>query len=329
MHQEADVIKARGLARQFRARGQTVDAVRGVDLDVARGELVGFLGPNGAGKSTTLRMLTTLLRPTAGEATVAGCDLLADPAGVRKRIGYVAQGHGAGAEQRVGDELTLQGRLYGLSTSEARHRTADLLDRFDLTAQAGQPAGKLSGGQQRRLDIAMGVLHAPELVFLDEPSTGLDPQSRSNLWNHVRALRDEAGSTIFLTTHYLDEADALCDRILVIDHGRIVAEGSPDALKGKVAGDLITLGTTSVAEAAAVAGRLPGAGEFAIDGSTVRFRTPQGDTALPALLRELDGAGIHLDSIQVQRPTLDDVFLTLTGRSLREDGQPLTEAVHA
>jgi ABC-2 type transport system ATP-binding protein len=323
------VIKARGLARRFRARGQTVDAVRGVDLDVARGELVGFLGPNGAGKSTTLRMLTTLLRPTAGEATVAGCDLLTDPAGVRRRIGYVAQGHGAGAEQRVGDELTLQGRLYGLSAAEARRRTGDLLERFDLTAQAGQNAGKLSGGQQRRLDIAMGVLHAPELVFLDEPSTGLDPQSRSNLWNHIRALRDESGSTIFLTTHYLDEADALCDRILVIDHGRIVAEGSPDVLKGKVAGDLITLGTSRPAEAAAVAGRLPGVCEFATDASSVRFRTPQGDTALPALLRDLDRAGVHLDSIQVQRPTLDDVFLTLTGRSLREGGQSLKEVAHA
>jgi ABC-2 type transport system ATP-binding protein len=311
------VIKARGLARQFKVRGHTIDAVQGVDIDVSRGELVGFLGPNGAGKSTTLRMLTTLLRPTSGEAVVAGCDLLSDPAGVRKRIGYVAQGHGAGDDQRVIDELVLQGRLYGLSTADSRHRAATLVEQFDLTAVTDRLAGRLSGGQKRRLDIAMGVLHSPELVFLDEPSTGLDPQSRSNLWEHIRGLR-ESGSTIFLTTHYLDEADALCDRILVIDSGRIVAEGTPDSLKGQVAGDLITLTTDAPAQAADVAKNVPGAQEFRVDGDTVRFRVAQGDTVLPTLLRELDQAGAHLQSVQVQRPTLDDVFLTLTGRSLRE-----------
>jgi ABC-2 type transport system ATP-binding protein len=307
------VIKARGLARQFRVRGHTIDAVQGVDIDVSRGELVGFLGPNGAGKSTTLRMLTTLLRPTAGEAVVAGCDLLADPASVRKRIGYVAQGHGSGDGQRVADELVLQAQLYGLSTQEARSRAAGLLDQFDLTEHAGRPAGKLSGGQKRRLDIAMGVIHRPELVFLDEPSTGLDPQSRSNLWDHIRALRTDNSGTVFLTTHYLDEADALCDRILVIDNGRIVAEGSPDELKSRVAGDLVTLGTDTPGKAAEVAARISGAQDVTVDGDMVRFRVPQGDTALPVLLRELD-----LRSVQVQRPTLDDVFLTITGRTLRE-----------
>ena len=311
------MIKARGLARQFRARGRTIDAVHGVDIDVSRGELVGFLGPNGAGKSTTLRMLTTLLRPTAGEAIVAGCDLLADPAGVRKRIGYVAQGHGSGDDQRLLDELVLQGQLYGLSTTESRRRSQELIERFDLTEVADRLAGKLSGGQKRRLDIAMGVLHNPELVFLDEPSTGLDPQSRSNLWDHIRALRT-AGSTIFLTTHYLDEADALCDRILVIDNGKIVTEGSPDSLKGRVAGDLVTLETDAPAEAAQVASNVEGAQEVHVDGNVVRLRVSRGDTVLPVLLRELDRVGAHLQSVQVQRPTLDDVFLTLTGRSLRE-----------
>jgi ABC-2 type transport system ATP-binding protein len=311
------VIKARGLARQFKVRGHTIDAVQGVDIDVSRGELVGFLGPNGAGKSTTLRMLTTLLRPTSGEAVVAGCDLLADPAGVRKRIGYVAQGHGAGDDQRVIDELVLQGQLYGLSTTDSRQRAGTLVEQFDLTTVTDRLAGRLSGGQKRRLDIAMGVLHSPELVFLDEPSTGLDPQSRSNLWDHIRGLRS-AGATIFLTTHYLDEADALCDRILVIDSGRIVAEGTPDSLKGQVAGDLITLTTDAPAQAADVAKNVPGAQEFHVNGDTVRFRVAQGDTVLPMLLRELDQAGAHLQSVQVQRPSLDDVFLTLTGRSLRE-----------
>jgi ABC-2 type transport system ATP-binding protein len=311
------VIKARGLARRFKARGRTIDAVQGVDIDVEHGELVGFLGPNGAGKSTTLRMLTTLLRPTAGEAVVAGCDLLSDPAGVRKRIGYVAQGHGAGDDQKVIDELVLQGRLYGLSAAGSRQRVAKVVEQFDLTAIVDRLAGRLSGGQKRRLDIAMGMLHAPELLFLDEPSTGLDPQSRNNLWDHIRDLR-ASGTTIFLTTHYLDEADALCDRILVIDHGRLVAEGSPDTLKGKVAGDLVTLETGAPAETAAVASNLEGAQELQVTGSTVRFRVPKGDTVLPALLRQLDQAGIHLQSVQVQRPTLDDVFLTLTGRTLRE-----------
>ncbi|MEV4310706.1 ATP-binding cassette domain-containing protein [Actinocrispum sp. NPDC049592] len=309
------MIKARGLARQFKVRGHTIDAVQGADIDVSRGELVGFLGPNGAGKSTTLRMLTTLLRPTAGEAVVAGCDLLTDPAGVRKRIGYVAQGHGAGDDQRLIDELVLQGQLYGLAGNESRRRAATLIEKFDLPAD--RLVGKLSGGQKRRLDIAMGVLHDPELLFLDEPSTGLDPQSRSNLWEHIRALR-AAGTTVFLTTHYLDEADALCDRILVVDHGRIVAEGSPDALKGQVAGDLITLSTDAPSQAATVAKNLTGAQEFHVDGDTVRFRISHGDTVLPGLLRDLDQAGAHLLAVQVQRPTLDDVFLTLTGRSLRE-----------
>lgn len=312
------MIKARGLARQFRTRGQTVDAVQGVDIDVAPGELVGFLGPNGAGKSTTLRMLTTLLRPTAGEAQVAGCDLMADPAGVRERIGYVAQGHGSGEDQTVLEEAVLQGRFYGLSVTEARRRTDEIFERLELTEIANRPAGRLSGGQKRRLDIAMGVLHRPELLFLDEPSTGLDPQSRNNLWDHIRALHRE-GTTIFLTTHYLDEADALCDRILVIDHGKIVAEGSPDSLKSQVAGDLVQFETDAPAVAAEIAAKVEGAQEVHVDGSTVRFRVSRGDTELPGLLRALDQASVNLMSIQVHRPTLDDVFLSVTGRSLREE----------
>jgi ABC-2 type transport system ATP-binding protein len=312
------VIKARGLARQFRTRGHTVDAVQGVDIDVSPGELVGFLGPNGAGKSTTLRMLTTLLRPSAGEAQVAGCDLLTDPTGVRKRIGYVAQGHGSGDEQKVVDEAVLQGRFYGLSADEARRRAAELFERLELTEYASRTAGKLSGGQKRRLDIAMGVLHKPALLFLDEPSAGLDPQSRSNLWDHIRALH-RSGTTIFLTTHYLDEADALCDRILVIDHGKIVAEGAPDTLKSQVAGDLVQFDTDMPVVAAEIAAKVEGAQELHVDGNTVRFRVSRGDTELPGLLRALDQAGVTLMSVQVHRPTLDDVFLTMTGRSLREE----------
>jgi ABC-2 type transport system ATP-binding protein len=317
------MITARGLARQFTARGRTVDAVKGVDIDVAAGELVGFLGPNGAGKTTTLRMLTTLLRPTAGTATVAGCDLLTDPLGVRKRIGYVAQGGGIAPESKVIEEIDLQGRLYGLSKADARSRGAELTARLDLSGLDQRLAKTLSGGQRRRLDIALGLIHDPKLVFFDEPTTGLDPQSRSNLWEHIRRLRAEHGVTMFLTTHYLDEADVLCDRILVIDNGEIVAEGTPDALKAKVSGDGVTIGVPgeSVTEAAAAVERLEGAHEVSIVEETVRFRVPRGDVALPELLRALDAAGIAMTSMQVHRPTLDDVFLTLTGRTLRDAEQ--------
>jgi len=227
------MIEARGLARTFTSRKRTVEAVRGVDLTVADGEIVGFLGPNGAGKTTTLRMLTTLLRPTAGTAAVAGADLLADPVGVRRRIGYVAQaigatGGGSDPNAMVGEEITLQAQLYRVPRAEIAGRTARLTRQLDLGGLDDRLVKTLSGGQRRRLDIALGLVHSPRLVFLDEPTTGLDPQSRSNLWDHIRRLREDLGTTVFLTTHYLDEADALCDRILVIDYGKIVAEGTPD-----------------------------------------------------------------------------------------------------
>jgi ABC-2 type transport system ATP-binding protein len=317
------MITARGLERRFRRKGRTggeVHAVKGVDLDVEAGELVGFLGPNGAGKTTTLRMLTTLLKPTAGTATVGGRNLLTDPLGVRKRIGYVAQGGGSAPESKVADELELQGRLYRMSKADAIARGAALAEQLDLTGLDQRPTRTLSGGQRRRLDIALGLIHSPGLVFLDEPSTGLDPQSRANLWDHIRRLRADQGVTVFLTTHYLDEADALSDRLIVIDDGRIVAEGTPDALKARVNGDRVEVGVEpgQATDAAEIAGRLAGAQELSVDGGQVRFRVPRGDVALPELLRALDTKGLAMLSVQVHRPTLDDVFLTLTGRSLRE-----------
>jgi ABC-2 type transport system ATP-binding protein len=314
------MIEARGLARTFKSRGRSVEAVRGVDLDVRAGELVGFLGPNGAGKTTTLRMLTTLLRPTAGTATVGGVDLLADPVGVRKKIGYVAQGGGTAPECRVIEEIEIQGRFYGMSKADAVRRGAELSRQLDIAGLEQRLVRTLSGGQKRRLDIALGLIHSPGLVFLDEPTTGLDPQSRANLWEHIRSLRAEHGVTVFLTTHYLEEADSLCDRILVIDHGRIVAEGTPDELKAQVSGDGITVDVPaeSVTVAAEVAARLPGATDVTTVENTVRFRVPRGDTALPELLRALDGKGIPMTSLRVQRPSLDDVFLTMTGRTLRD-----------
>ncbi|NUP02862.1 MAG: ATP-binding cassette domain-containing protein [Nonomuraea sp.] len=222
------MIRTSGLSKTFEGG---VEAVKGVDITVERGEIVGFLGPNGAGKTTTMRMLTTLLRPTSGTATVAGHDLLGDQREVRRRIGYVSQGGAINIAARLAPELELQGMLYGLTRAESRARCQEVLARLDLAGLGDRMGGALSGGQRRRFDIAFALLHEPELLFLDEPTTGLDPQSRANLWDHIRSLRDDHGVTIFLTTHYLDEADALCDRLLIIDHGRIVAEGTPGELK--------------------------------------------------------------------------------------------------
>ena len=314
------MIQARGLARTFRTHSGPVEAVRGVDLSVDAGEIVGFLGPNGAGKTTTLRMLTTLLAPTSGTATVAGHDLRRDPVGVRRNIGYVAQGGGTLDGARAGEEVLDQARLYGIPRGSAVSRGRELFERLDLDGLWDRPCGSLSGGQRRRLDIAVGLVHEPPLVFLDEPTTGLDPQARANLWSHVRGLRD-AGATVFLTTHYLDEADALCDRILVIDDGRIVSAGSPAALKRGLSGDgvaLTLLDPSLAAVAVALAAALPGASDAAAAGSVVTVRVPDGGAALPGLLRDLDAKGVGLAGVEVRRPTLDDVFLSLTGRSLRD-----------
>ena len=330
------IIEAKGLARTFRSRRRTVEAVRGVDLTVSEGEIVGFLGPNGAGKTTTLRMFTTLLRPTAGSATVAGADLLADPVGVRSRIGYVPQGIGAttggGSDPsaKVAEELAFQAQLYRVPARDIPGRVALLTSQLDLAGLEDRLVKTLSGGQRRRLDIALGLVHSPQLVFLDEPTTGLDPQSRSNLWEHIRKLRQELGTTVFLTTHYLDEADALCDRVLVIDHGQIVAEGTPEALKRRISGDVITLSVSGDLDIAqGLLACQPGVRDISLDGRALRLAVERGEEALPGLLRALDGAGIAMESIQLARPSLDDVFLTVTGRSLRDDPESQREPVGA
>ncbi len=319
------IIEASGLARTFSSRRRKVEAVRGVDLTVHSGEIVGFLGPNGAGKTTTLRMLTTLLRPTAGTATVAGCDLLRDPLGVRRRIGYVPQAIGVTAggtdpNCTVAEELAIQGRAYRLSAADTAARVGLLTRQLDLTGLEPRLCKTLSGGQRRRLDISLGLIHSPGVVFLDEPTTGLDPQSRSNMWEHITSLREKLGTTIFLTTHYLEEADALCDRVLIIDNGKIIASGVPEELKRQIAGDVVTLSVTGDhAQAKDILAGHPSVREIALDGRSIRMTVEHGEEALPAMLRALDGQGIALASIQLARPTLDDVFLTLTGRSLRDD----------
>jgi ABC-2 type transport system ATP-binding protein len=317
------MIETKGLRKSFRSRAgretKTVEAVRGVDLSVAEGEIFGFLGPNGAGKTTTLRMLATLLTPDGGEATIAGVDLRKQPGEVRRRIGYVAQGGSTWDESTAREELVLQGRLYGMSKSAAQRRAAQALGAFQLTEYADRPCKTYSGGQRRRVDIALGIIHAPKVVFLDEPTTGLDPQSRAHMWTEIRRLRNE-GMTVFITTHYLDEADALCDRIAIIDNGEIVAEGTPDALKHEIAGDVVTIGLNGSTPLAA---ELLDGAEFVRKLETpeqggLRLYVDNGAVAMPAILRALDSEGIAPQSIELHRPSLDDVFLTKTGRSLRE-----------
>src|SRR3954452_5542794 len=239
------MIETRGLRKSFNSRQgrekKVVEAVRGVDLDVAEGEIFGFLGPNGAGKTTTLRMLATLIEPDGGEATIAGADLRRNPGEVRRRIGYVAQGLSTWDTVTAREELVLQARLYGIAKSRARELAARAIGSFQLTEFADRKCQTYSGGQRRRVDVALGIIHEPKVVFLDEPTTGLDPQSRAHMWDEVRRLRGE-GMTVFITTHYLEEADALCDRISIMDHGEIVASGTPAELKREISGDIVTVG---------------------------------------------------------------------------------------
>jgi ABC-2 type transport system ATP-binding protein len=316
-----NMIETHGLTKAFTVRKQTVEAVRDLDLTVAPGELVALLGPNGAGKSTTLRMLTTLIAPTSGTAQVAGYDVTTQPQQVRRAIGYIGQGNGAGHNQRGRDELVSHGLAYGMSRASARARADELVASLDLSQVADRKVSSLSGGQRRRLDIAMGLIHAPALLFLDEPSTGLDPQNRANLQEHVVALRERHGTTVVLTTHYLDEADALAERVVVVDHGRIVADDTPARLKADHAGDRITLAFDEPVDAANAAARIArghGDAEVGQVEREVVVRVAAGAHLAPAMLVDLQRAGIPARSVEVARPTLDDVFLHLTGRSLRE-----------
>jgi ABC-2 type transport system ATP-binding protein len=312
------MIKTDGLRKSFRTGRTTVDAVRGVDLDVGDGEIFGFLGPNGAGKTTTLRMLATLIRPDGGSALVAGIDLRHRPGEVRRRIGYVAQGGGTWDEVSAREELAYQARLYGLGAAEARKRATNAVDAFQLTEFADRHCRTYSGGQRRRVDIALGVIHGPRVVFLDEPTTGLDPQSRAHMWDEVRRLRDE-GMTIFHTTDYLEEADALCDRVAIIDHGTLVAVDTPAELKRQVAGDVVTLDLTGDPEdLAADLERQPYVRELERNDKSLRLVVDAGATAMPQIMRRVDAAGATIAAIELHRPSLDDVFLARTGRSLRD-----------
>jgi ABC-2 type transport system ATP-binding protein len=324
------MIEASGLRKSYQSkRGRkttTVDAVRGVDFSVQRGEIFGFLGPNGAGKTTTLRMLTTLLRPDSGDATIAGIDLRRAPAQVRMQIGFVAQQSGTYKQSNARRDLVHQARMYGTSKSAAHEQAEAAIAAFQLESFADRNIGTYSGGQRRRLDVALGVIHSPQVVFLDEPTVGLDPPSRARMWQEVRRLRD-GGMTIFLTTHYLDEADALCDRISIIDAGLIVAEGTPSDLKHEISGDvvIVDLATTAgapepatVLEAAKILAEQPCVESCETIEHTLRLYVDGAATAVPLVMRALNTKGIEPGAIETRRPSLDDVFLAKTGRTLAE-----------
>jgi len=319
-----DVLVVEGLRKSFRVKGDTVEAVRGIDLRVARGEIFGFLGPNGAGKTTTVRMLTTLLPPDGGRALVAGADVARRPGEVRRRIGYVGQRGGADLAATGRENLVLQARLYGMRKAEASARAAELIDLLDLPEFADRQALTYSGGQRRRLEVALGFVHRPGILFLDEPATGLDPQNRANLWDRVHALR-AAGTTVFLTTHYMDEADALCDRLAIIDHGAIACEGTPRQLKHRLGRETVLVKPGPASRSLEDLRRDLAAQRFVeearIEGETIRLAVGDGGQALPAIVARLQSDGVPLETISLSAPSLDDVFLRQTGRSLRDAGK--------
>lgn len=319
-------IEMQNLKKTFRmrvkGRSKAVEAVRGVSLAVDHGEIFGFLGPNGAGKTTTLRMLTTLLPIGGGEAFVAGFDIRKKPGDVRRHIGYVSQLGGADILATGMENLLLAGGLYGMKRGDAKRRADELARLLDLQEPIGRGVRTYSGGQKRRLEIALGIMHRPDVLFLDEPSTGLDPQNRANLWDQIRNLRD-TGTTIFLTTHYLEEADELADRLAIMDHGKIVAEGTPRELKRQISGDVIMIKPKHGGEAASTKKMLEDREfirEVRLEGDVFYLYVEDGAKVLPKVCELLEANRVQLDTVSVSQPSLDDVFLKQTGRLLRDAG---------
>ena len=317
-------VRATGLRRSFPGKGGRVEALRGVDLRVSAGQIYGFLGPNGAGKTTTLRILTTLLSADSGEALVAGIDVRRHPAEVRRRIGYVSQLGGADREATGRENLLLQGRLYGMSSAATERRAGELMELLDLGAFSHRIVRSYSGGQRRRLEVALGIVHRPEVLFLDEPTLGLDPQNRAHLWEQLRGLRD-AGTTILLTTHYLDEADQLSERVAIIDNGTVVAEGTPEELRQRYPAEVIITPRPGAGELGSLIANLerdPLVAAAHLEGTTIRVTVPDPTAGLAAVFDRLRAGGVGAQRVSLQEPSLDDVFLHETGRSLRDAGGP-------
>ncbi|WP_405482610.1 ATP-binding cassette domain-containing protein [Streptomyces sp. NBC_00009] len=321
MSTRAPAVQARQLVKTYPG---DVTALSGMDISVEPGTVFGLLGPNGAGKSTTVKILTTLARPDSGTATVAGHDVLRHPDRVRRAIGVVAQKSGADPVATGRENLQLQGRLYGLRGADLNRRVTELLDRFRLSDAAGRQVKGYSGGMQRRLDVALGLVHRPEVLFLDEPTTGLDPEARTAMWDEIARLAGDEGLSILLTTHYLEEADRLAERIAVVDRGHVVVEGTPDGLKGELRGDAVHLELrapvpdTGRALLEGALAALPGVRETQFDGRRVSVRADDGAAAVPALLGALERAGVAVTAATVARPSLDDVYLRYAGRRYSE-----------
>jgi ABC-2 type transport system ATP-binding protein len=313
-----------------------VTAVDGIDFEVDAGEIFGFLGPNGAGKTTTIKMLNTLIQPTSGTAVVAGFDIRKNPAKVRKVIGYVAQDVGVDERATGRENLTLYGHFYRLDGNTIRKRVKELFELVDLAGYEDKIVSTYSGGMRKRLDIAMGLIHRPDVIFLDEPTVGLDPQTRIHIWDYIRNLAKAMGVTIFLTTHYMEEADHLADRIAIIDRGKIIAMGAPDELKQSISGDVVTLSLLTAEDddynelmkrtELALSAKPFVIGTQAID-SELAVYVDSGESAVPSIMRLLANQGIEVRTISMSRPSLDSVFLKYTGRTIRaEEGAPTTFA---
>jgi len=317
----APAIEARELVKTY---GGKVRALDGLSFTVEAGAVFALLGPNGAGKSTTIKILNTLSRPDSGSALVAGFDVLKEPERVRRAIGCVAQKSGVDPEATGRENLTLQGRIHGLRGQTLKSHVDELLNRFRLTEAADLVARTYSGGMQRKLDIAMGLIHRPRVLFLDEPTTGLDPEARAGLWDDISRLANEDGITVLLTTHYLEEADQLARRLAIVDRGKLVVEGSPDQLKGELLGDAIHIEFASAEAESNVRGALnllDGLSEIVVDGHTLHARAAQGATAVPGMLAALESNALKVASVKVARPSLDDVYLHYTGRTFSEADQ--------
>jgi ABC-2 type transport system ATP-binding protein len=309
------------VARDLRKRYGKVQALDGLDLGVGRGTIFGLLGPNGAGKSTTVKILTTLARPDSGEARVAGLDVLAEPQRVRRAIGVVGQRPGSAEEATGRENLVLQGELYGITGGELKKRVDEVLERFDLREAGDRPVRTYSGGMQRRLDVAMGLVHQPQVLFLDEPTTGLDPEVRAALWSEIERLARDEQMTILLTTHYLEEADRLASDLAIVDRGRVVAQGSPDALKSELQGDSVHVELAESEPEARVQALLARVRELthvAVDGRFVHASATQGATAIPAVLAAFESSGVKVASVSMARPSLDEVYLRHAGRRFED-----------
>jgi ABC-2 type transport system ATP-binding protein len=317
----APAIEAMELGKTYGKGPKAVHALTGLSFTVEPGTVFGLLGPNGAGKSTTVRILTTLSRPDTGRARVHGIDVVQHPDQVRRLIGYVSQKPGFDPVATGLENLVLQGCIHGASARDARFRATGLLERFGLTGAGRRLAGTWSGGMQRKLDVAMGLVHRPRVLFLDEPTTGLDPEARMELWAEIARLARQDGLTVLLTTHYLEEADHLAARLAIVDAGRLVAAGTPDQLKSALGGDTIRAALARQADAdraRAVIGAIPGVSAVVAEGGALQARVTDGAAVLPGVLAALDAAGIELASVGVARPSLDDVYLHYAGRSFGE-----------